>query len=220
MERHFDQKLEDLKMKVLEMGAASERALAKAITAVQERDSSLAADVIENDCTINELQDQIDEASLIMLAREQPVAQDLRFLIGSMHVAVNLERIGDQAVNIGERAMLFAQRPPLDQNPSFDELVAHIQEMVKMALQAFNKMDPEQAQKVCEMDSQADQLNLRVLKQYVDFMVQESKTIERAVHAILCTRSLERVGDLATNICEYVIFIVKGVNVKARCHRV
>ena len=220
MERHFDQAMEDLKMMVLEMCAATERALTKSLSAMNERNKSLAEEVIDNDCRINEFQDNIDEFTLIMLAREQPVASDLRFILGSMHVAVQLERMGDQAVNISERLLLLMQRPEVERNQLMEQLSSHVLEMVKLSIQAYNNMDILTAQKVCDMDSKADEINLSILKTYIDQMIQETRLVERAVYMIIISRSLERIGDLATNICEYVIFIAKGINVKARCHPV
>ncbi|MFO7597251.1 MAG: phosphate signaling complex protein PhoU [Desulfocurvibacter africanus] len=219
METHFHHQLETLKLRVLEMGALADKAVEKALRALAERNYVLAEEVMEGDARVNELQCEVDERSLRLLALDQPMAKDLRFIVGSIHIVTNLERAGDQAVNIAERAVLFAQRQPLDRYPVFDELAEITLDMLRKALQAYNTGDTELAAQVCAMDARADTLNLKVLKHYIEFMIQESRAVERAVHMIILGKCLERIGDLATNVAEYVQFIVKGVNVKNSCRR-
>jgi len=218
MERtHLEKELDSLRLHVLEMASLAEKALDLGLKAAAERDSDLAEQVIEGDVEINRLHCIVDEITLSILAREQPVARDLRFVLGSANTAANLERVGDQAVNIAERAVLLNQRPVLPHNPLMEELAAKVREMLHMAIQAYNTNDTELALRVCEMDSGADTLNMKILKHYLDFMIQESRSVERAVHKIIKARCLERVGDLATNIAESVIFIVKGVDIRQTC---
>ena len=219
MPTHFHKELDCLKLKLLEMAATTEKAVEKSMTALNERNRDLAQEVIDNDCVINEMQAQVDESSLKLLALEQPMAKDLRFIVGSIHVAVNLERAADQAVNIAERALLFAHRPEMSRYPAFDELAEHVLTMLSDSIRAFNQGDVDLAQKVCAADARADELNYKVLKHYIDYMIEESRAVERAVHLIILGRCLERIGDLATNVAEYVLFIVKGVNVKSSCHQ-
>ena len=146
-----------------------------------------------------------------------PVARDLRFILGAGHMAANLERVGDQAVNIAERVILLSQRPALPYNPLVEELALHVREMLRKCVGAFNSDDTEQAMQVCDMDARADTLNMKILKHYVDFMIQESRAVERAVHLIIMARCLERVGDQCTNIAENVIFMLKGVDIRQSC---
>lgn len=219
METHFHHQLGTLKLKVLEMGALAEKAVEKALQALFERSYPLAEEIMEGDVRVNDLQCEVDELSLRLLALDQPMAKDLRFIVGSIHVVANMERVGDQAVNIAERAVLFSQRPPLDRYPAFDELAEITLDMLRKAIKAYNTGDVELAAQVCEMDARADALNLKVLKHYIEYMIQESRAVERAVHMIILGKCLERIGDLSTNIAEYVLFIVKGVNVKTTCHR-
>lgn len=218
MPTHFHQELEQLKLKVLEMAAYAERSAEKATRAFFERDAELAAEVIESDSRINLMDHEIDEFCLKLLALEQPMAVDLRFIVGSMRTTVHLERVGDQAVNIAERAILLSQRPPLPLNRHLEELSSLAREMLKASIVSYNNGDPELAQRVCNMDARTDELSVKVLKDLVDYMLRESPAIERSVHTILLARSLERIGDLATNVAENAIFITRGVNFKHNCH--
>ncbi|WP_029895531.1 phosphate signaling complex protein PhoU [Desulfohalovibrio reitneri] len=215
---HLEQEIEELRAKVLEMSSLAGKALDKSLKALNERDSSLAEEVIEGDRDVNQKQCDIDEYTLSVLAREQPVARDLRFILGSTQITANLERVGDQSVNIAERILLLSQRPPLPHNPLLEELATCAHDMYKRVIDAYNRNDADMALTVCDMDTKCDTLNMKILKHYMDYMVQESRSVERAVHQIILARSLERVGDLATNIAESVIFIIKGIDIRQTCH--
>jgi len=217
---HLEQQLDQLRMKVLEMSAYAEKALEHAQLALLERDTDLAQQVIDKDQQINELECEIDSLCLRMLALDQPVARDLRFIVGCMRITVNLERIGDEAVNIAERALLLSHRPALPFGSILEELAGVSLEMLRLSTKSFKDDDPELAQVVCDRDNRVNELDLTILKRLIDYMLGESPAIERSVHTILASRSLERVGDLATNVAEGVIFIVKGVNIKHHCGRV
>jgi len=217
---HLEQELVSLRMQVLEMAAYAEKSLEKALQSLLERNTDLAQEVIDMDSNINKLECDIDEDSLRLLALAQPVARDLRFIVGIMRIIVNLERVGDEAVNIAERALLLSLRPPLPFNHVLEDLSGMCLEMVRSAVKALKDEDAELAQRVCDMDYRANELDLSILKKLIDYMLQETPAIERSVHTILSSRSMERVGDLSTNIAESVIFIVKGVNIKHRCGRI
>ncbi len=217
---HLEQELVNLRMQVLEMAAYAEKALEKATQALLERNTELAQEVIDMDRNINQLECDIDERSLRLLALAQPVAKDLRFIVGCMRMNVNLERVGDEAVNIAERALLLSLRPALPFNHLIEELSETTIEMFRSAMKAFKDEDSELAQHVCDMDTRANELDLSVLKKLIDYMLKEAPAIERSVHTILASRSMERTGDLATNLAESVIFIIKGVNIKHRCGRI
>lgn len=213
----FHQELDHLKMEVIRMSALTERALKRALQALFERNSDIAEEVIEGDQEINLLEVEIDRISLRLLALEQPMASDLRFIIGSIRVCVNLERLADQAVNIAERALYLNQRPPLPHQPLMEQLASTSKDMLKMATSAFVNSDVEQASQVCGMDDTADDLNVKILRHFINYMVDEVRSVERAVHTIIISRCLERCADLATNIAESVVFIVEGVNIKHHC---
>ena len=219
VETHLEKELDDLKLKVLEMTALTEKALDKSYKALFERNSELAEEVIEEDVVINEQQYALDEAVLKLLALGRPMARDLRFVIGSSTFAMNLERIGDQATNICESVMFLNQREPLPRNPLVEDLARTVREMLETAVTAFRQRDFALAQEVCRMDSRADALNLKVLKHYVKYMIDESRSVDRAINMVIVARALERIGDLATNLAEQVIFIYKGEDVRGNnCH--
>ncbi|WP_243544305.1 phosphate signaling complex protein PhoU [Pseudodesulfovibrio tunisiensis] len=215
--QHFTKKLEELKVKVLRMAALSETAVHKAVKAFLENDSDLAEDVIQNDTVINDMEDELDAFNLELLALDQPMAVDLRTIIGAMRITVNLERMGDEAVNLAHRAMFLSARPPLPHDPRMEELAETAKRMLSDAFKAYIDDDVALAQQVCRMDDRADSLNYAILKQSIQGMVSETRIVERGVHAIIGARHLERIADLATNVSETVAFIVEGVNLKHRC---
>lgn len=215
--QHFTKKLEELKVKVLRMAALSETAVHKAVKAFLENDADLAEDVIQNDTVINDMEDELDAFNLELLALDQPMAVDLRTIIGAMRITVNLERMGDEAVNLAHRAMFLSARPPLPHDPRMEELAETAKRMLSDAFKAYIDDDVALAQQVCRMDDRADSLNYAILKQSIQGMVSETRIVERGVHAIIGARHLERIADLATNVSETVAFIVEGVNLKHRC---
>lgn len=214
---HFHKKLEELKMQVLRMAALSEKAVYNSIKAYLEYNSDLAEDVIMGDIEINDLENAIDRFNLELLALDQPMAKDLRNIVGAMRITMNLERLGDEAVNLAHRALFLSTRPPLPYNQKMEQLTETAKKMLASALKSFVEEDVKLAEQVCAMDNEADEFSLKILKQYINDMVTESRIVERGVHAIMAARHLERLGDLATNVAETVIFIVEGENVKHRC---
>jgi phosphate transport system protein len=219
MESRFHQELEGLRMIILHMAALTEKALEKAIQAFSDRDTELAAEVMEGDKDVNALEVDVDRQCLKLLALEQPMARDLRFIIGCMRIAVDLERIADQAVNVAERVVFLAARPPLPPNPAMAQLGETALDMLRSVIAAFVNESESQAIDVCQMDDTADELNVRILKNFLDYMATETPAVERSVQTIIAARCLERAADQATNIAESVIFIIKGVNIKHHCQR-
>lgn len=217
MESRFHQELEQLRMMILRMAALTEKALEKSIQAFLERNMELAEEVIAGDREINMLEVNVDRQSLRLLALDQPMARDLRFIVGCMRIAVDLERVGDQAVNIAQRAEFLSSRQALPANPAMEQLGEVALDMFRSVIQAFVNDNSEQAREVCEMDDTADDLNVRILKDFLEYMVNEVPAVERSVQTIIAARCLERVADQATNIAESVIFISKGVNIKHHC---
>jgi len=214
---NFHVQLEQLKLAVLHMAALTEKALDKAIGSLLDRDASLAEEVIREDAGINQLEVDVDRKVLKLLALEQPVASDLRDIIGYLRIAGELERIGDQAVNIAQRCIFLCSRPPLPSLPQLEKLWEAVMDMFRSSTAALMNQNPDLAMEVCEMDDDADDLNIQVLKTLIDRMIHSTPAIERSVHTIIVARSLERVGDLCTNIAESIIFMVKGVNIKHGC---
>lgn len=214
---HFTQKLGELRMQLIRMAALAEQAVTNATRAYLEHDTDLAESVVMNDMVINDAEDAIDAFNLELLALDQPMACDLRFIIGSMRVTTNLERVGDEAVNLAHRTLFLSTRQVLPDNPRMAQLCAHVQDMLGKAVRALVEEDTALAGDICAMDHRADELSLKVLKEAINNMVDETRIVERGVHVIMASRHLERIGDLATNIAEAVIFIKEGQNVKHRC---
>ncbi|MDY0039380.1 MAG: phosphate signaling complex protein PhoU [Desulforhabdus sp.] len=217
MESRFHQELEKLKMTILRMAAMTEEALERALESFFARDTELATRVIKQDQEINLLEVEIDKYCLRLLALDQPLARDLRFIVGSKRIAVDLERVADQAVNIAERTVFLSSRPPLPPNPQMEQLAETATDMLKTVISAFVNGNTDQAYDVCQMDDTADELNAAILKNQINYILTEVPAVERSVQTIIAARCIERVADQATNIAESVIFIVKGVNIKHHC---
>ncbi len=206
-------------MNILQMAALTERALEKSVHALLRRDVQTAQEVIDGDREINLLEVAIDRHCLRLLALDQPMARDLRFIVGSMRICTDLERIADQAVNVAQRAQFLNNRPPLPPNPFIERLSETAIDMYKTVIGAFINENSDQATDVCQMDDTADEYNVKVLKSQLDYMVREVPAVERSVQTIIAARCLERIADGATNIAESVIFINKGVNIKHHCQQ-
>ncbi|MCL5406497.1 MAG: phosphate signaling complex protein PhoU [Deltaproteobacteria bacterium] len=219
METRFNSGLEELQMIILQMAARAEKALEKSTRALLERNDDLAREVLNEDREIDLLELEVDRHSLKLLALGQPMARDLRFIVGTMRIAVELERIGDQAANIARRALSLNSRPPLPRNSAMEELADTALDMLRTVISSFVNQDAEIATDVCKMDDVADELHYRILKDALAYMANEAPAIERSVQTIIATKSLERAADQTTNIAESVIFIVKGVNIKHHCQK-
>ena len=214
METHFQQELTKLKEQLLKMGGLAERAISNAIDALVKRDTPLAERTIGEDEKINKMELLIDEWCLKLLALHQPLAADLRFITSAMRINVELERIGDLAVNIAERVVSLNQEPQLKPYIDIPRMAEITKNLVKDVLDAFVNGDAELARSVCERDDQVDALNDQVFRELITYMLADPKTITRAVHLIIVSRYLERIADHATNIAEGVIFMVKALVIK------
>lgn len=218
-ETHFHRQLDSLKLQVLEMAAYTERAVIAATDALLAKDADAAERIIENDSIINDMELAIDESSLHLLALDAPMARDLRFITGVRRAIIDLERLGDEAVNIAEKTIFLARLPEVPHSAMMNEMVSVVLDMLKVTLEAFREGNVDKAADVCKMDYKADDLNVRILKTTMDDMVCETTGVRRAINTILAARHLERVGDLSTNIAETTIFIAKGLNVKHQCQK-
>ncbi|MGE4298443.1 MAG: phosphate signaling complex protein PhoU [Desulfovibrionaceae bacterium] len=215
----FQQELEQLKHTSITMMAAVETAVADSIKAVFHRDWMAAESVMDNDEAINALQYDIDASCLKLLALEQPYARDLRFILGTKNAASQLERIGDEAVNIAERAILLSQHGELPLSPEVWELADNATAMFRKAIKAMNAGDADLAREVCAMNARGHVLYLKVFSHYINYMIEESRAVQRAVHLMFLSRSLERVGDRATNLAEITVFIATGEDIRQECGR-
>jgi phosphate transport system protein len=209
-DRHFEESLEQLQGLLLRMGGLVERQIAQAIRSLVERDSNLARQVIEGDREVNRLDIEIDELCLRLLALHQPAASDLRFVATAMKVTVDLERIGDQAVNIAERAIELNQEPPLKPYIDIPRMAEIAGRMIRESLDAFVRRDTELARGVLREDDEVDALTHQVFRELLSYMAEDPRTIGRATRILFVTKYLERIADHATNLAEMVVFMVGG----------
>jgi len=210
MQRHFHEELDALKQTLLAMGALVEDQIRRVMRALVERDDALAREVIERDHQVNAYDVEVDEKCVELLARYQPAAGDLRFLTTAMKIVTDLERIGDQAVNIAQRALELNREPQLKPYIDLPRMAAKSQGMMKDSLDAFVARDAGLARDVCARDNEVDALKEQVFRELLTFMMSDPKTIARALHLILVSRFLERVADHATNIAEMVVYMIEG----------
>ena len=214
MERQFDQELNILKEDLLKMASLAEEAIAKSIKALVERDSTLAQEVIDRDREINLLEIEINNQCLKLLALKQPMAIDLRFITSAMKIISNLERIADQAVNIAQRTHELIKQPLLKPLIDIPRMAKLAQEMVKTSIDSLVNKDSLLAKRIGERDNLVDDLNDQIFRELLTYMIEDPRTIKRAIELILVGRHLERIADLATNISEEVVYILNGKNIK------
>jgi phosphate transport system protein len=213
--RHFEEVEEELKYRLLHMGSLAEEMIHLAVTALVDRDPSTIAAVAEKEHEVNQLHIEIDDRCFKLLALYQPAATDLRFIVGAIKINSDLERIGDQAVNISQTTEFFLRHPALERKlfdiPRMAELAKR---MLKDALDAYVKRDVDLARAVVQRDAEEDKLKSEAFNELMQLMQSDSSTIQRALSLILISRNLERIADHATNIAEDVIFMVLGKDIR------
>lgn len=214
IDRHYDEELQELRHLILEMGGVVEKQIADAMRALVERDEDLARVIIERDRTVNRMDVQIDDICLRLLALHQPAARDLRLITTALKITTDLERAGDMAENIAERAIELAREPQLKPLIDLPRMAALAQAMLRQALDAFVREDAEMALQVCHQDDGVDALTDQVLRELLTFMMEDPHTISRALRLIFVSKYIERLADHATNIAEMVIFMVKGKSIR------
>lgn len=214
MERHFVQELEALKSNLIKMGSLAEQAIAGAIHALLERKKDLAEQIIARDQDINSFEIMIDDQVVDLLALQQPVATDLRFILAASKINNDLERIGDHAVNIAESALAGAKVDSPEISPDIPRMAEVTQQMLRDAIDGFIHNNPTLCREVLKSDDVIDELNKKVVHELVPFMRKNPPSIEPALEMIRVSRNLERVADLATNIAEEVIFMAEARVVK------
>jgi len=214
MKKHYSEELVQLKETVLRMGGLAEKMVHLAVQALVERKRDLLAGLKEMEQAVNHLHVDIDEIALGMIALRQPTATDLRFITAAMKINTDLERIGDQAINIQEQTESLLTVPlvkPLIDIPRMAEIADG---MLKAALDAFVQGDDNLAYQTILRDDEVDLLKDQVFRELLTFMMADPSTIARSMELILVSRHLERIADHATNICEHVIFMVKGKDIR------
>ena len=214
MERHFEKELHALKENLLNMGALVEQAIANSIKSLVERDSELAEKTIHSDSEIDELEIKLEEMAIRLLALRQPMAKDLRFIVKGTKIVTDLERMGDLAVNICERSLELNKETTLKPYIDLPRMAEKAQLMLKEALDAFVREDTEIALKVCKDDQLIDDLNNQIFRELLTFMLEDPRTISRAIRISFISKYIERIGDHATNIAEDVIYMIKAKDIR------
>jgi len=216
MKRHLERELDKLRKKILTLTAMVEERINKAISSLTRHDRKLAREIIETDREIDKLEVEVEEDCLKILALYQPAAIDLRYVVGILKMNNDLERMGDLSVNIAERATYLAQQREMDLFLDFTDMSEKTISMVKGALDALIKMDTEMARLVCAADDEVDEINREMLDVIQDHIAKNPQELRSLIHLLLAVRHLERIADLATNIAEDVIYMVKGEIVRHR----
>jgi phosphate transport system protein len=214
MERHFEQELEELKERLLWMGSLAERSVHQAIQALLENDEGLALRVISEEAAINEMQLEVDDRVMRLLALRQLMATDLRFALAATRINADLERIGDQAVNIAQSVQRLVRHPRVKPYIDLPRMSEVAEGMVRDSLNAVVRGDVELAKDVLSRDDQVDSLRDQIFRELLTYMMENSAVVFPAFELILIARNLERVGDHATNIAEDVIYMVAGRDVR------
>jgi len=212
--KHYEQQLRILKEKLLLMSHRAEQMISDSIKALVERRPTLAEEVIATDDAIDKLEIESDDLCYEILALEQPVARDLRFIATALKIVKDIERIGDIAVNIAERAQELIQEPELKRLVDLPIMADAAQKILKESLDAFVNSDAELAEKVISADNVVDDLYEQIFRELLTYMLEDPRAISRAIKLIFIAKHLERVGDHSANIAEMVVFLVRGQDIR------
>ncbi len=212
--RHLQEVLDTLAGTLLRLGGLVEQAIGRSVTALVERDSDLARRVVRDDAEIDRLEIEIDRLCMEALALHQPLARDLRFITTGMKITTDLERIGDIAVNVGERAIELNEEPELKPLVDVPRMARRAQEMVRGALDAFVRRDAAAARAVIAMDDDLDARMERTFRELLSLMIGRPEAITRALRLTFVAKYFERIGDQATNVCEQVVYMCEGQIIK------
>ena len=212
--RHFEDELDRLKESLVRMAGLAEEQVDTAVRSLLDRDVDLAERVIERDPEVDELEVSIDNQAISLLALQQPMARDLRFITMAMKISNDLERVGDHAVNIAHALGYIVEAPPLPQLPELEEMTGIATEMLNDALSSFVQADSDLARSIGVRDDRVDELHENVFRIVLTHMMEDPRKIGSGIDMILVSRNLERIADLATNIAEDVVFMVEGLSIK------
>jgi phosphate transport system protein len=213
--KQFDEELEEIRTQLMEMGGKVEQQLKNAIKAVIKADSSLAEEVIRDERLVDEMEVDIDEACILIIARRQPAASDLRFVMMVTKAVNDLERIGDEAKKIANHAIILSEQDSLSQGYNeVRHLGSSVSAMLANALDAFARFDVKAAMNTLEEDAQIDLDYKTALRELVTYMMEDPRSISRAINILWVVRSLERIGDHAKNLCEQIVYVVKGKDIR------
>ena len=207
---HYDQELREVKEGLLYLGALTEKAIERAIKALTDRDAALAHNVICDDSTIDRLDVELEEKCIRMLALRQPTARDLRFITTAIKINGHLERIGDMAAKIAQKSIILSEEPPMKPYIDIPRMAEIAREMIRKSLDALVSEDAGLAQRVREEDETIDNLNEQVFRELLTFMMEDPKTVHRALIIMQISKSLERISDHAVGIADMVLYMVTG----------
>jgi phosphate transport system protein len=214
--RPFEQEFYTLNEALQEMGALVAQSVHRSVLSLVEKNEDYAHQVLRDEARINQFEIQIDDLATSIIAREQPVAGDMRFVVVAIKINTDLERMGDLAASIVERSLASLRQPQLNVDVNFTDMANLVESMVLTSLDAFVKRDAVLARGILTSDDGIDKLRNQINCQMIELMKKDPATVERALDYILIARRLERVADHATNIAEDIIFMVKGIDVRHR----
>lgn len=213
-DRKYEEELKSLRDRIIQMGGLVEDQIDRSIKALVDREAALAESVIERDAEVNQMDADIDELCVRLIALHQPAAKDLRFVTTALKITTDLERIGDISVNISERSLELIREPPLKPYIDIPRMAEISRRMISESLNAFVHEDTTLALKVCQDDQEIDDLNEQIFRETISYMITDPRTINRVMKITFVSKYLERIADHATNIAEMVIFLVKGKSIR------
>ncbi|MGV6807652.1 MAG: phosphate signaling complex protein PhoU [bacterium] len=213
--KQFDTDLEELKNRMLEMGGLVEKQVSDALKAVEMADSELAVKVVENEHTVDALEMQIDEETTLLIARRQPTAGDLRMVMAVSRAVRDLERVGDEARKIAKMAITLSEKGSAPKGyTELRHIGSQVQQMLSSALDAFARFDAESALEVLPDDNKVDQDYKSAVRELITYMMEDPRSISRVMNILWTLKAVERIGDHAKNICEQVVYLVKGKDIR------
>ena len=213
-DRKYEEELKSLRDRIIQMGGLVEDQIDRSIKALVDREAALAESVIERDAEVNQMDADIDELCVRLIALHQPAGKDLRFVTTALKITTDLERIGDISVNISERSLELIREAPLKPYIDIPRMAEISRRMISESLNAFVQEDTSLALKVCQDDQEIDDLNEQIFRETISYMITDPRTINRVMKITFVSKYLERIADHATNIAEMVIFLVKGTNIR------
>jgi phosphate transport system protein len=214
--RPFEEDFKLLNDTLLEMGALVAHSIQRSVLSLVEKNEDYAHQVIRDESRVDQMEIKVDDMVTSLIVREQPVARDMRLVVSAIKITTDLERMGDLAVHIAERALSLMAQPPLPDSIDFGDLANLVESMVLGSLDSFVKRDAQNARAILAADDAVDKSRNRIQHQLVELMQRDTETISRALDYLIVARKLERIGDHATNIAEDVIFLAQGVDVRHR----
>jgi phosphate transport system protein len=206
----FDQELQNLRDNVLRLGSMVDAAISRSIQALKERDRELAQQIINDDEKINELRFKVEEDCVSLIARQQPAARDLRLIVAAMNIVLDLERMGDHAAGIATIVLRMGDEPLLKPLIDLPRMAQISQDMLRKSLDALISGDTEEALAITKIDDDVDLLYNQIFRELISYMIEDPRTVTRAMYLLFCAHNVERIADRVTNICERVIFVATG----------